>query len=823
MTQENRERILKDGSYPVLPLRDIVVFPHMVVPLFVGRDRTVKAVKATGPSRHAVLLTQKDPLLSDPDVSALFAVGTLGTVVQVLTLADGKIKTLVRGERRVVVEVSGDKEDFFTAKIAPFEEVVEAESIIEPLRRTLLSEFQSYASLGRKNPNDLIASLNQISDPVHLVDAVAGNVSLRNLKLMQNLLETSSLAKRMELLIGYINSEVEMHQAEQRIKSRIKNQVERNHREYILNEQMKAIQRELGDGDEGREELAVFEEQIKTVKLPKEARERADSEIKKLKNMNPMAAEAAVIRNYLETLLGLPWGKHTHLRRDLGKAEAVLNQDHYGLKKIKERILEYLAVSARVDKVKGPVLCLVGPPGVGKTSLGKSIAAATGRTYVRVALGGVQDEAEIRGHRRTYIGSMPGKLLSALKKANTSNPLILLDEIDKLGSSWRKDPVSALLEVLDPEQNEQFQDHYLELGFDLSHVMFVTTANSMQMHPALLDRMEVVSLSGYTEDEKVHIAQKHLIPRQKKASGLKVSEFSVSEGAIRTLLRGYCKEAGVRNLDRSIATLARKSVRLLDKKTKRKKGARAERCKAVHITAQNLKKYAGVPRFHEDEKALENLVGITKGLAWTEVGGELLRIEALMLPGKGKMTSTGKLGEVMQESIQAASSFVRARAVAYGVKPSLFETRDIHVHVPEGATPKDGPSAGVAMCTSIVSVLTGIPVRGDVAMTGEISLRGRVLPIGGVKEKLLAAHRHAIKTVFIPRDNVRDLEDIPANVKRGLTIVPVATVDEVLSQALMKPLTPVVWTKEDQRLLDQRLSGMPVPVSPPLSPPMLPH
>ncbi|TGW14793.1 endopeptidase La [bacterium NHP-B] len=791
LTQE-----LEEGFLSVLALRDIVVFPHMVVPLFIGRDKSVQAIRSVDKTREVVLLTQKDPLLSKPSVDGLFEVGTLATVIQVLTLADGTIKALVRGGERVRVKEFGPDDDFFQVKTAPFETIIEGDTVLEPLKRTLLSEFDHFIRLNRKGASDILGSINQIEDSCQLVDTIAGHMPLRNLRLKQNLLEEVSLAKRMELLIGYIDSEVEMHQAEKRIKNRIRSQVEQNHREYILNEQMKAIQRELGEGEDDKNDFSVLEKQIESTKLSKEARVKAKSELKKLKNMNPMSAEASVIRNYLETLLALPWGKYTRLQRNLSKAEDTLNKDHYGLKKIKERILEYLAVGARVEKIKGPILCLVGPPGVGKTSLGKSIAKATGRKFVRIALGGVQDEAEIRGHRRTYIGSMPGKILQALKKAQTSDPLILLDEIDKLGSSWRRDPVSALLEVLDPEQNEHFQDHYLELGFDLSRVMFVTTANSAQMHPALLDRMETVSLAGYMEDEKVHIAQKHLIPRQKTANGLKKGEFTLSEKAIRTLIRNYCREAGVRNLERVIASLARKTVRLIDK----------GKIKRLNITTQNLEKHAGVPRFHTEEAGLENAVGVTKGLAWTEVGGELLHIEALMLPGKGRITATGKLGEVMQESIRAASSFVRARAIDYGVKPTVFETRDIHVHVPEGATPKDGPSAGVAMCTSIVSVLTGIPVRGDVAMTGEISLRGRVLPIGGVREKLLAAHRSCLTTVLIPKDNERDLKDIPSHIKRGLDIVLVSRIDDVLKRALSKPLTPVAWTAEDQRLFDEHLS-----------------
>ena len=795
-----------DTFVPVLALRDIVVFPHMVVPLFVGRDKSLRAIQSLGEDRYVVLLSQKDPLVSQPGEEALFSIGTLGVILQVLTLADGTVKALVQGKKRVLVSNFREEETFFSAQVQPFEEVGSSEDLLEPLKRTLLREFEHYMKISRRNPSDVLGSVEQITDAGKLVDTIGGHIPLKNVRLKQYLLEEPSLVKRMELLIGYIDAEIEMFQAEKRIKSRIKNQVEKNHRDYILSEQMKAIQRELGQGDEGLSDIEELEARIKKVKLSKEASAKAKAEIKKLRNMNPVSAEATVIRNYLDVLLDLPWEKNTKLQKNLQKAEGVLNADHYGLDKIKERILEYLAVSARVETVKGPILCLVGPPGVGKTSLAKSVARATGRQFVRIALGGIQDEAEIRGHRRTYIGSMPGKIIQALKKAKASNPLILLDEIDKVGASFRRDPVSALLEVLDPEQNDSFQDNYLEVGYNLSQAMFVATANSMQMHPALLDRMEVVRLSGYTEDEKVHIAQEHLVPRQVRINGLKKGEFGLSTAAIRKLIHTYCREAGVRNLERSIALLARKTVRLVDSKKQ----------KSLTVTAQNLHKYAGVPPYYREDAALESLVGVTKGLAWTEVGGELLNIEAVMLPGKGKMLTTGKLGEVMQESIQAASSFVRSRAVDFGIKPSVFDKRDIHVHVPEGATPKDGPSAGVAMCTSIVSILTGIPIRGDVAMTGEINLRGRVLPIGGLKEKLLAALRNDVKTVFIPEGNAKDLADIPANVKKGLEIVLAKTVDDILKRALIEPLKAIVWTDEDQRLLDESLSAFrpPLPVPP---------
>lgn len=784
--------------YPLLALRDVVVFPHMVVPLFIRRDQSVSAIQAVGEQRDILLVTQKDPLVKTPGAEHLFGMGTLGTVMQVLTLADGTVKALVQGKKRVFLGPFGPAEKYLEAKTQPFTEVMGTHEEIEPLRRALLSEFEHYMKISRKDPSDILSAVEKIQDSSQFTDMVAGHVPLRNMHLKQNLLEETSVVKRMELLVGYIDSEIEMLQAEKRIKSRIKNQIEQNYRQYVLNEQMRAIQRELGEGDDPKGELQELEEQIEKAKLSAEAKEKAMSEFKKLRNMNPMSAEATVVRGYLDVLLSLPWGRFTRTRKNLTAAGKVLNKDHYGLAKIKERILDYLAVGSRVERIKGPVLCLVGPPGVGKTSLGKSIAEATGRKFVRVAVGGVDKESEIRGHRRTYVGSMPGKIIQAMKKADSANPLILLDEIDKLGNSWSSDPVSALLEVLDPEQNDQFQDHYLEVPFDLSRVMFVATANSMQMHPALLDRMEVVRLSGYTEDEKVHISRRHLLPRQRKAGGLKDKEFSVSDNAVRSLIRRYCKEAGVRNLERSIASLARKAVRLIDTKKIQK----------LFVTPQNLQKYAGIPRFHENETSFEDALGVTKGLAWTEVGGELLHIEAVMLPGKGKMMTTGKLGEVMQESIQAASSFVRSRSVVYGIKPSIFEKRDIHVHVPEGATPKDGPSAGVAMCTSIVSVLTSTPVRGDVAMTGEISLRGQVLPIGGVREKLLAAHRAGIKMVLIPHDNQKDLEEIPANIKRGLDIRLMKTVDEVLACVLSKPLKPITWTDEDQRLYDEGRSAV---------------
>ncbi len=792
--------ILASGSskpYPVLALRDVVVFPHMVVPLFVGRDKSIRAIQTVlDNSKTVLLVTQKNSSVEDPTLDDLNRVGTLGTVIQVLTLPDGTVKALIEGQHRMAVTRWGESENFFEAFAEPMPEVLEEGPEAEPLKRALLGSFEQYVKLSRKNPGDILSPILQIEDTSKIVDTIAAHVSLK-LELKQNVLEKTVLLKRLELLLNYIDTEIEMFQAEKRIRGRMKNQVEKDQREYLLKEQLRAIQRELGETDEGRDELAEFEEKIERTKLSKEAREKGRSELRKLKNMNPMSAEATVIRNYLDWLLGIPWDKQSRVRKDLDKAEESLNAAHYGLDKVKERVVEYLAVQTRVDRIKGPILCLVGPPGVGKTSLAKSIATATGRQFVRISLGGVRDESEIRGHRRTYIGSMPGKIIQGLRKTKTTNPLILLDEIDKLGADWRGDPASALLEVLDPEQNGEFNDHYLEVGYDLSRVMFVTTANSLQMPPALLDRMEVIRIPGYTEDEKTEIAIRHLLPRQRSLNGLKDRELSLSEGAIRRLVRQYCQEAGVRNLEREIGNLSRKALKEIV----------TSPAVSLSITEDNLEKYAGIPRYHRDPADLEDRVGVTTGLAWTEVGGELLSIEALMLPGKGKMTTTGKLGEVMQESIQAASSFVRSRATAYGIKPPLFEKRNIHVHVPEGATPKDGPSAGVAMCTSIVSVLTGIPVKGRVAMTGEISLRGRVLPIGGLKEKLIAAHTGNLHTVLIPIGNVKDLEDIPKNVKQGLEIIPVSTVDEVLEHALAGKPIPIEWLSDDDDLLPPLLKS----------------
>ena len=773
----------KTAIFPVLPLRDIVVFPHMIVPLFVGRDKSVKALEdVMQDDKQILLVAQKNAGQDDPTVDDIYEMGTIGTVLQLLKLPDGTVKVLVEGSQRAKIVRYTDKEEFFQAEAELIEDIVEDSKDLEALSRSVITQFEQYIKLNKKIPPEVFVSLSQIEDSGKLSDTIASHLALK-ISEKQELLEFVSAADRLERAYSFMESEIGVLQVEKRIRNRVKRQMEKTQREYYLNEQMKAIQKELGETEDGRDEAGEFEVRIEKTKLPKDAKEKATQELKKLKSMSPMSAEATVVRNYLDWLLSIPWAKRSRVKKDIKAAEKILNQDHYGLAKVKERILEYLAVQVRVRKIKGPILCLVGPPGVGKTSLGKSMAKATGRNFVRMSLGGVRDEAEIRGHRRTYIGSMPGKIIQGMKKAKTSNPLFLLDEIDKLGADWRGDPTSALLEVLDPEQNNTFADHYLEVDYDLSDVMFVTTANTLRMPQPLLDRMEVIRLSGYTEDEKVEIAKRHLLSKQVKAHGLKKSEWSISDEALRDLVRLYTREAGVRNMERELANLARKAVKELATNSRT----------SVRVTRRNLDKYAGVPRYRFGEMESEDLVGVTTGLAWTEVGGELLSIEALLMPGKGNISQTGKLGDVMQESVQAARSYVRSRLAIFGISPKFFDKRDIHVHVPEGATPKDGPSAGVAMCTSIVSTLTGIPVRRDVAMTGEITLRGRVLPIGGLKEKLLAAHRGGITTVLIPRDNEKDLVEIPDNVKKGLTIIPLSTVDEVLSAALTREPVPIEW------------------------------
>lgn len=772
--------------YPVLPLRDIVVFPHMIVPLFVGREKSVRALEdVMNDDKQILLVTQRNAAQDEPNPDDIYEVGTVATVLQLLKLPDNTVKVLVEGVQRAKIDKFADNANFFQAYAELLDEGGSDNPELDALARAVVTQFEQYIKLNKKIPPEVLVSINQIDEPGKLADTVASHLSLK-IADKQQLLEISSVSDRLEKIYGFMEGEIGVLQVEKRIRNRVKRQMEKTQREYYLNEQLKAIQKELGESEDGRDEAAEIEERINKTKLSKEAHDKAMAELKKLRSMSPMSAEATVVRNYLDWLLTIPWKQRSKVKRDLKVAEKVLNTDHYGLDKVKDRILEYLAVQLRITKMKGPILCLVGPPGVGKTSLGKSIAKATGRSFVRMSLGGVRDEAEVRGHRRTYIGSMPGKVIQGMKKAKTSNPLFLLDEVDKLGADWRGDPASALLEVLDPEQNATFADHYLEVDYDLSDVMFVTTANSLRMPQPLLDRMEIIRIPGYTEDEKIEITKRHLIPKQVKTHGLRRGEWSISDDALRDLVRHYTREAGVRSLEREIANLVRKAI----------KEIMLGKVKSVTVTRRNLEKFAGVKRFRYGEAEAVDQIGVVTGLAWTEVGGELLSIESVTLPGKGKITATGKLGDVMKESVQAAESYVKSRAAAFGIKPTLFEKKDIHVHVPEGATPKDGPSAGVAMVTSIVSVLTGIPVRREVAMTGEITLRGRVLPIGGLKEKLLAAHRGGIKTVLIPIENEKDLADIPDNVKRGLTIVPIDTLDQLLANALTQPLTPIEWDEE---------------------------
>ena len=774
--------------YPVLPLRDIVVFPHMIVPLFVGREKSVRALEdVMKDDKQILLIAQRNAADDDPSSDDIYEVGTISTVLQLLKLPDGTVKVLVEGVTRARVIRFSENDEFFEvyADVMPEKESEEAE--IEALSRSVVSQFEQYLKLNKKVSPEVLVSVNQIEEYGKLVDTIASHLALKIPK-KQELLEVDVVSERMEKVISFMEGEIGVLQVEKKIRSRVKRQMEKTQREYYLNEQLKAIQKELGESEEGKDELQELEEKLAKLKLSSEAREKANNELKKLRNMSPMSAEATVVRNYLDWIVNIPWKKRSRIQKDIREAEAILEADHYGLEKVKERILEYLAVQQRTKKIKGPILCLVGPPGVGKTSLGKSIGRATGRNFVRMSLGGVRDEAEIRGHRRTYIGSLPGKIIQGMKKAKSSNPLFLLDEVDKMGSDWRGDPASALLEVLDPEQNDSFQDHYLEVDYDLSDVLFVTTANTLRIPEPLMDRMEIIRIHGYTEDEKIEIARRHLIEKQLDAHGLKSQEWSISDPALRDVIRYYTREAGVRNLEREIANLTRKATKEilmtgLDK---------------VTVSLRNLEKFAGVRKFRFGEIESMDLVGVTNGLAWTEVGGEILTIEAVMVPGKGKMIITGKLGEVMQESIQAARSFVQSRSQEFGVKPTIFEKRDIHVHVPEGATPKDGPSAGVGMVTSIVSMLTGIPVSRDVAMTGEITLRGRVLPIGGLKEKLLAALRGGITRVLVPKENEKDLADIPENIKRSLEIVPVTSVEEVLEYALVNPLVPIEWKNEEE-------------------------
>jgi ATP-dependent Lon protease len=770
-------------SYPVLPLRDIVVFPHMIVPLFVGREKSVRALEEVMQDDKQILLSsQMDPSVDDPAVEGIYRVGVIANVLQLLKLPDGTVKVLVEGKARVRITDFLPNSSFFEARAEVLDETPGDRVAAEALQRSVTDEFERYAKIKKNIPEEALSAVAETHEPARLADLVAGHLGA-DVSLKQEILETLDVAQRLEKIYGHMQGEMSVLQVEKKIKSRVKTQMEKTQREYYLNEQMKAIQKELNEGDEGQNELDELEARIKATKFSKEAREKAESELKKLKSMSPMSAEATVVRNYLDWLLSVPWGVKSRVKKDLIEAQKVLDSDHYGLEKVKERIVEYLAVQARSTKIKGPILCLVGPPGVGKTSLGRSVAKATGREFIRISLGGVRDESEIRGHRRTYIGSMPGKIIQALKKAKTNNPLILLDEIDKMGQDFRGDPASAMLEVLDPEQNGTFTDHYLEVEYDLSNVMFLTTANSYNMPGPLLDRMEIISLAGYTEDEKREIAKGHLVAKQVAANGLKKGEFEISDAALTHVIRYYTREAGVRNLEREIAKLARKAVTDILKGT----------TKQVSVDEAKVEEYLGVQRHRYGLAEKEDQVGVVTGLAWTSVGGEILQIEALKLPGKGRMKTTGKLGDVMKESIDAASSYVRSVSPALGVKPPKFENIDIHVHVPEGATPKDGPSAGLAMVTSIVSVITGIPVRKDVAMTGEVTLRGNALPIGGLKEKLLAALRAGIKTVLIPEENAKDLADIPQNVKDGLEIIPVSHVREVLKVALVREPVAVEW------------------------------
>ncbi|HZP77160.1 MAG TPA: endopeptidase La [Pseudolabrys sp.] len=769
-------------AYPVLPLRDIVVFPHMIVPLFVGREKSIRALEEVMRSDTFILLaTQKNASDDDPTTDSIFEVGTLASVLQLLKLPDGTVKVLVEGAERARVLKYTDRSEYYEADATVLADNMGDRVEAEAMARSVVAEFENYVKLNKKVSPEVVGVVQQIEDYAKLADTVASHLAVK-IPDKQAILETPVVTERLEKVLGLMESEISVLQVEKRIRTRVKRQMEKTQREYYLNEQMKAIQKELGD-EEGKDELAELEEKIKKTKLSKEAREKATHELKKLRQMSPMSAEATVVRNYLDWLLSIPWSKKSKVKKDLVGAEKILDADHFGLEKVKERIVEYLAVQQRANKLTGPILCLVGPPGVGKTSLGKSIAKATGREFVRVSLGGVRDEAEIRGHRRTYIGSMPGKIIQSMRKAKTSNPLFLLDEIDKMGADFRGDPSSALLEVLDPEQNHTFNDHYLEVDYDLSNVMFITTANTLNIPPPLMDRMEIIRIAGYTEDEKVEIARAHLIPHAIAKHGLDSKEWTLDDEALLTVIRRYTREAGVRNLERELSTLIRKAVKELMTSKK----------KAVRVTAESLSDYLGVPKFRYGEVEESDLVGVVTGLAWTEVGGELLTIEGVMMPGKGKMTVTGNLRDVMKESISAAASYVRSRAVDFGIEPPLFDKRDIHVHVPEGATPKDGPSAGVAMVTAIVSVMTGIPVRRDVAMTGEITLRGRVLPIGGLKEKLLAAARGGLKTVLIPEENAKDLVEINDSIKAGLDIVPVSRMDEVLARALVRKPEPIEW------------------------------
>jgi len=778
----NTEGLGNPDTFPVLPLRDIVVFPYMIVPLFVGREKSINALdEVMKTDKQILLVAQKNAADDDPESDAIYEMGTLASVLQLLKLPDGTVKVLVEGTSRATIKQFTANDDYFEAEVERVQELTGAPEEIEALARSTITQFESYVKLNKKISPEVLGTISQIEDYSKLADTIASHLAVK-ISEKQEILEILNVSERLERVYMQMESEISVLQVEKKIRSRVKRQMEKTQREYYLNEQMKAIQKELGDGDE-RDDISEFEEKIEKTKLSKEARDKAMAELKKLKQMSPMSAEATVVRNYLDWLLSIPWSDEGKIRTDLNEAQEVLDADHYGLEKVKERIVEYLAVQKRTSEIKGPILCLVGPPGVGKTSLGKSIARATGREFVRMSLGGVRDEAEIRGHRRTYIGSMPGKVIQSMRKAKKSNPLFLFDEIDKMGSDFRGDPASALLEVLDPEQNNEFNDHYLEVDYDLSSVMFVTTANTLDIPPALMDRMEIIRIAGYTEPEKLEIAKRHLLPTQRGNHALSEEEWTVSDEALTTIIRRYTREAGVRSLEREIAKLARKAVKEIE----------GNGASAVNITAENVQDFLGIPRYRYGQIEQEDQVGVVTGLAWTEAGGELLTVEGVMMPGKGKVSVTGNLREVMKESIQAANAYVRSRAVDFGIEPPVFERTDIHVHVPEGATPKDGPSAGVAMVTAMVSLVTGIPVHKDVAMTGEITLRGRVLPIGGLKEKLLAALRGGIRTVVIPEENAKDLTEIPDSLKNQLNIMPVSRMEQVLEIALSKKPEPIEW------------------------------
>ena len=804
MTEEKKVQEFKlFKKMPVLPLRNIVVYPHMVVPLFVGRDKSIAALEEVmDKGQELLFLAQKDADTNDPKNEDLYEVGTVGKVLQLLKLPDGTVKVLVEGVKRAKVEALIPHENFLEAKVEVISEEKTEDKTLIAISRQVVSRFEDFVKLNSKVASEVVSSLKDISDPSKIADTVASQMT-GNVSEKQKILEILNLEVRLNDILNLLDGELSVLQVEKKIRRRVKNQMEKTQKEYYLNEQMKAIQKELDDDDEGIDDIAEIEEKIRNTKLSKEALEKTKNELKKLKQMSPMSAEATVVRNYLDWILDIPWGKKKKVKKDIGIAQKTLDKDHYGLDKVKDRITEYLAVQNRSKKIKGPILCLVGPPGVGKTSLGKSIAAATGREFIRMSLGGVRDESEIRGHRRTYIGSMPGRIIQSLKKVKTSNPLFLLDEIDKLGSDFRGDPASALLEVLDPEQNSAFNDHYLEVDYDLSQVMFVTTANSLDIPQALADRMEIIRIAGYTEDEKLQIAKKHLVEKTKENNGLEDKEWTVSDDAIQSVIRYYSREAGVRGLEREINSLARKAV----------KDIALNKSDSVNVTSENISDYLGVKKYRYGKTENDNLVGVVTGLAYTEVGGDILNVEAVMLPGNGKIKATGKLGDVMKESIDAASSFVRSRAVNYGIEPPIFQRKDIHVHVPEGATPKDGPSAGVAMVVAIISVMAEIPIKNDVAMTGEMSLRGRVLPIGGLKEKLLAATRSGIKTVLVPSENERELSEVPENIKEKLDIKLISSIDEALDYALTKKPVPIKWD-EKAWLAEQKKGNIDTSITP---------